>query len=89
MQEIGLGRIIRLPSRDVQGVLANLEIKFIAAEAGDGECHAIMVVANRLDVVRRVTIVDIGHTRRILKEPSHAVETNGGTIKRGRSHMSS
>ena len=83
MQEIGLGRLIRLPSRDVQGVLANLEVELVVTEAGDGECHAIMLVANRFDIVRRVTIVDIGHTRRILKVPSHAVETNGGTIKRG------
>src|SRR5512132_1073390 len=76
--EIGMPRIpLLLPALDQKRVLARLDTELVLAEAGDGECDAILVLARLLDIVRWVAIASLGPLHRVLEHGHQPVEPNG------------
>ena len=68
---------------DGQHVFLHFEVEFLVGEAGDGDGNTVGIFAGTLDIVGRIT----GNAAVIaegIEKRKHAVETDGGTIKRAK-----
>src|SRR5512143_329163 len=73
-----------LLAADGKGVLLHLDFEVALAEAGDGHGDAVLVLADPLDIVRRIARGLALEARERVEQRAEPVKADGGAIKGGK-----
>ena len=81
MQVGALVALVRLPGRNDQRILANLDRQLIVRESGDGNGDPPRFIPDLLDVVRRVGRCRLAVSQEPVHHVGNLVEADGSTVQ--------